>query len=84
MTKCDPSEFGAILYEVTGAVATITLNRPEVANAQDTRLIDEVPLEGDLLLRVALVFDIVKAKVVETVTSFGLESSTWFVLAALI
>jgi enoyl-CoA hydratase/carnithine racemase len=48
MTKCDPSEFGAILYEVTGAVATITLNRPEVANAQDTRLIDEVDAAFDL------------------------------------
>ena len=48
MTKCDPSEFGAILYEVTGAGATITLNRPEVANAQDTRLIDEVDAAFDL------------------------------------
>jgi enoyl-CoA hydratase len=31
-----------IRYEVDGAVATITMNRPEVANAQDTRLIDEL------------------------------------------
>ncbi len=30
----------SVLYEVDGAVATVTMNRPEVANAQDTALID--------------------------------------------
>jgi enoyl-CoA hydratase len=36
-----------IVYEVDGHVATITLNRPEVANAQDTRLIDELDAAFD-------------------------------------
>ena len=40
--------FEAIIYEVEGPVATITLNRPEVANAQDTQLIDEVDEAFDL------------------------------------
>ncbi len=31
-----------VLYDVTGHVATITMNRPEVANAQDTALIDGI------------------------------------------
>ncbi len=31
-----------VLYEVVGHVATITMNRPEVANAQDTALIDGI------------------------------------------
>ena len=31
-----------VLYEVTGHVAIITMNRPEVANAQDTALIDGI------------------------------------------
>jgi enoyl-CoA hydratase len=35
-------EYEAILYQVKGQVATITMNRPEMANAQDTRLIDEM------------------------------------------
>jgi enoyl-CoA hydratase len=35
-------EYEAILYQVKGTVATITMNRPEMANAQDTRLIDEM------------------------------------------
>jgi len=34
--------FAAIRYEVDGAVATITMSRPEVANAQDSVLIDEI------------------------------------------
>jgi enoyl-CoA hydratase/carnithine racemase len=34
--------FETIRYEVDGHVATVTLDRPEVANAQDTRLIDEL------------------------------------------
>jgi len=31
-----------VRYEVEGAVATITMNRPEVANAQDSALIDAI------------------------------------------
>jgi len=31
-----------VVYEVAGHVATITMNRPEVANAQDTALIDGI------------------------------------------
>ena len=42
------SSFETILYDVDGPVATITLNRPEVANAQDTQLIDEVDAAFDL------------------------------------
>ncbi|WP_420639576.1 enoyl-CoA hydratase [Candidatus Poriferisocius sp.] len=40
--------FDTVEYLVDGAVATITLNRPEVANAQDTRLIDELDAAFDL------------------------------------
>ncbi len=36
------SAFGTIRYEVDGPVATITLNRPEAANAQSSQLLDEV------------------------------------------
>jgi enoyl-CoA hydratase len=32
----------AVLYDVDGHVATITMNRPEVANAQNTELIDGI------------------------------------------
>jgi enoyl-CoA hydratase len=32
----------AVLYEVTGHVATITMNRPDLANAQNTSLIDGI------------------------------------------
>ena len=42
------SDFATILYAVDGPVATITMNRPEVANAQDTRLIDEIDAALDL------------------------------------
>ena len=48
MTGNIPAGFEAIIYEVEGPVATITLNRPEVANAQDTQLIDEVDEAFDL------------------------------------
>lgn len=37
-----PGSFETIRYEVDGAVATITLDRPEMANAQSMRLIDEL------------------------------------------
>jgi enoyl-CoA hydratase len=40
--------FETIIYEVNGAVATITMNRPEMANAQDTTLINEVDAAFDL------------------------------------
>jgi enoyl-CoA hydratase len=34
--------YETLLYEVDGAVATITMNRPDQANAQNTRLLDEL------------------------------------------
>ncbi len=40
--------FDTIRYEVDGAVATITLDRPEVANAQNSQLIDELDAALDL------------------------------------
>ncbi|MGA2473574.1 MAG: enoyl-CoA hydratase-related protein, partial [Acidimicrobiales bacterium] len=40
--------FETIRYETDGAVATITMNRPDVANAQDSRLIDEIDAAFDL------------------------------------
>ena len=40
-------DFETIRYETEGAVATITMNRPEVANAQDSRLIDEIDAAFD-------------------------------------
>jgi len=42
------TDFDTIEYSVDEAVATITLNRPEVANAQDTQLIDELDAAFDL------------------------------------
>jgi enoyl-CoA hydratase len=39
--------FETIRYEVDGAVATVTMNRPEVANAQNSLLIDEVDAAFD-------------------------------------
>ncbi len=39
--------YESIVYRVEGTVATITMNRPEVANAQDTRLIDEIDAAFD-------------------------------------
>lgn len=41
-------EFETVVYEVDGHVATITMNRPEVANAQNTQLIDELDTAFDL------------------------------------
>jgi enoyl-CoA hydratase len=40
-------DFEAIRYEVDGPVGTITLNRPDAANAQDTRLLDELDAAFD-------------------------------------
>ncbi len=40
--------FEKIIYQVDGPVATITMNRPEVANAQDSTLIDEIDAAFDL------------------------------------
>jgi enoyl-CoA hydratase len=40
--------FETVVYEVDGHVATITMNRPEVANAQNTQLIDELDAAFDL------------------------------------
>jgi enoyl-CoA hydratase len=36
-----------VLYDVDGAVATITMNRPDMANAQDTALIDDLDAAFD-------------------------------------
>jgi len=36
-----------VLYDVDGAVATLTMNRPQVANAQDTALIDALDAAFD-------------------------------------
>jgi enoyl-CoA hydratase len=36
-----------VLYEVDGAVATVTMNRPEVANAMDSELIDRLDAAFD-------------------------------------
>jgi enoyl-CoA hydratase/carnithine racemase len=43
-----PATFSTILYDIDGAVATITMNRPDMANAQDTTLIDELDAAFDL------------------------------------
>jgi enoyl-CoA hydratase len=40
-------DFKTIRYEVEGPVATITMDRPEMANAQDTTLIDELDAAFD-------------------------------------
>jgi enoyl-CoA hydratase len=42
-----PMGYETIRYEVAGAVATITMNRPEMANAQSTQLIDELDAAFD-------------------------------------
>jgi enoyl-CoA hydratase len=43
-----PATFKTILYDIDGAVATITMNRPDMANAQDSTLIDELDAAFDL------------------------------------
>ncbi|HUF85689.1 MAG TPA: enoyl-CoA hydratase [Acidimicrobiia bacterium] len=42
------SGFDTVRYEVDGPVATITLDRPEAANAQNSQLIDELDAALDL------------------------------------
>ncbi|HUC38394.1 MAG TPA: enoyl-CoA hydratase [Acidimicrobiales bacterium] len=42
-----PADRPVVLYEVDGAVATVTMNRPEVANAQNSELIDAVDAAFD-------------------------------------
>lgn len=42
-----PVRYESIRYEVDGPVCTITLDRPEAANAQDTRLLDELDAAFD-------------------------------------
>src|ERR671919_3084294 len=42
------SAFETVRYEVDGPVCTITLDRPHVANAQDTQLLDELDAAFDL------------------------------------
>lgn len=37
-----------ILYEVDGHIATLTLNRPDAANAQNSRMLDEIDAALDL------------------------------------
>jgi enoyl-CoA hydratase len=41
-------QFETILYDVDGHVATLTLNRPDAANAQNSRMIDEIDAALDL------------------------------------
>jgi enoyl-CoA hydratase len=43
-----PAKFEAIRYEVGGAVATLTLNRPDAANAQSTQMLEELDAALDL------------------------------------
>jgi enoyl-CoA hydratase len=47
MTSGKPGAFETVRYEVDGPVCTITLDRPESANAQNTRLIDELDAAFD-------------------------------------
>jgi enoyl-CoA hydratase len=47
MTSGTQGAFETVRYEVDGAVCTITLDRPESANAQNTRLIDELDAAFD-------------------------------------
>jgi enoyl-CoA hydratase len=42
-----PTDEPAVRYEVDGAVATVTMNRPEVANAQNTAMIDGIDAAFD-------------------------------------
>src|SRR5215471_3077226 len=42
MARCLPMEFETILYAVDGPVATITMNRPDAANAQNSKMLYEI------------------------------------------
>lgn len=44
-----PASFEAIRYEIDGAIATVTLNRPEAANAQNTQMLEELDAVLDLV-----------------------------------
>ena len=44
----EPADFATISYVVDGAVATITLRRPEAANALNAAMIDEIDAAFDL------------------------------------
>lgn len=48
MTASASPSFETILYDVDGPIATITLNRPQQANAQSMALIDELDAAFDL------------------------------------
>src|SRR5215470_17597762 len=43
-----PMEYETILYEVDGPVATITMNRPDAANAQNSKMLYEIDAALDL------------------------------------
>src|SRR6266702_349574 len=47
MTSGKPGAFETVRYEVDGPVCTITLDRPDSANAQNTQLIDELDAAFD-------------------------------------
>src|SRR6058998_4277157 len=47
MTSGKPGAFETVRYEVYGPVCTVTLDRPESANAQNTQLIDELDAAFD-------------------------------------
>jgi enoyl-CoA hydratase/carnithine racemase len=47
MTSGTTGAFETVRYEVDGPVCTITLDRPDSANAQNTRLIDELDADFD-------------------------------------
>lgn len=42
------TEYTTVLYESADGIAVITMNRPEVANAQDTQLIDDLDAAFDM------------------------------------
>jgi enoyl-CoA hydratase len=47
-TNSTDHPFEVVRYETDGAIAIITMNRPELANAQDSALIDELDAAFDL------------------------------------
>ncbi len=48
MARFNTMQFEAIRYDVEGPVATVTLARPDAANAQNTRMIEELDAALDL------------------------------------